>query len=334
MLDASNEGSGLGNRPVAAPAQPWSGLARRVALSLALGLLPSRMAVAQAPLVLATSTPGGGLSAFADALLTELSRVKPELLFTHRHTSGSAENIRMLGTGAADMAIVAGETATNALAGVNAPMVLAALYGTPVMFAVRGDSPYRDFASLREQPVLWGASGSNFVVVARQVMGSLGLDIEHDFRPVFVSQMADAPVMVLDGRVAALWGGGAGWPAFAGVAAGPRGIRFITPASEEQRRIVQAHPSLRPMSLPADSYSGQTAAIPSIGTWVYLVGRRSLPEDAAYQIARGLHQVQPALARHVPQAAEMTPASTIAATPDVATIHPGARHYLQEVGVL
>jgi TRAP transporter TAXI family solute receptor len=140
--------------------------------------------------------------------------------------------------------------------------------------------------------------------------------------------------LVLDGRVAALWGGGAGWPAFAGVAAGPRGIRFITPTAEEQRRIVQAHPSLRLMSLPANSYSGQTDAVPSIGTWVYLVGRRTLPDDAAYSIARGLHQVQPALARRVPQAAEMTPASTIAATPDAATIHPGARHYLQEVGLL
>ena len=157
-------------------------------------------------------------------------------------------------------------SATNALAGGNAPMVLAALYGTPVMFAVRGDSPHRDIVSLRGQPVLWGASGSNFVVAARQVMGSLGLDIEHDFRPVFVSHMADAPAMVLDGRVAALWGGGAGWPAFAGVAAGPRGVGFIVPTSEEQLRIVQAYPSLRPMSLPADSYNGQTAAIPSIGS--------------------------------------------------------------------
>lgn len=336
MADASNEGSGIGNRPVAAPAQPSpsSGPARRTTLSLALGLLPSHMAVAPAPLVLATSTPGGGLSTFADALLAELSGMAPELLLTPRHTTGSAENIRMLDTGAADMAIVAGETATNALVGENAPMVLAALYGTPVMFAVRGDAPHRDIASLRGQPVLWGASGSNFVVIARQVMGSLGLDIEHDFRPVFVSQMTDAPVMVLDGRVAALWGGGAGWPAFAGVAAGPRGIRFITPTTEEQRRIVEAHPGLRPMSLPANSYSGQTAAIPSIGTWVYLVGRRSLPEDTAYRMARGLHRVQPALARRVPQAAEMTPANTIAATPDVATIHPGARRYLQEVGVL
>src|SRR4051812_16773887 len=223
MVDASNEGRASSNRPVAAPAQPWSGLARRAALGLALGLLPGRMAVAQAPLVLAPSTPGGGLSTFADALLTELSGVKPALIFTHRHTAGSAENIRLLATGAADLAIVAGETATNALAGENAPMVLAALYGTPVMFAVRGNSPRRNIASLRGQPVLWGARGSNFVVIARQVMGSLGLEIEHDFRPVFVSQMADGPALVLDERVAALWGGGAGWPAFAGVAAGPRG---------------------------------------------------------------------------------------------------------------
>src|SRR4051812_32562735 len=65
---------------------------------------------------------------FADALLAELSGEEPKLVFTHRHTAGSAENTRMLSTGTADMAIVAGETATSALAGENAPMVLAALY--------------------------------------------------------------------------------------------------------------------------------------------------------------------------------------------------------------
>src|SRR3954466_14818554 len=110
MVDAADEDRARGNRPVAAPAPPWSPLARRAALSLALGLLPNRMAVAQAPLVLATSTPGGGLSTFADALLTELSGGKQALVFTPRHTAGSAENIRLLGNGAADVAIVAGET--------------------------------------------------------------------------------------------------------------------------------------------------------------------------------------------------------------------------------
>ena len=101
MVDAANEGRARGNRPVAAPAPSWSPLARRAALSLALGLLPNRMAVAQAPLVLATSTPGGGLSRFADALLTELSGGSERWL-SHPATAGSAENIRLLGNGAAD----------------------------------------------------------------------------------------------------------------------------------------------------------------------------------------------------------------------------------------
>ena len=90
MLDASNEGSATGGRPVASSAQSWSGLARRAALSLALGFVPSRMALSQVPLVLATSTPGGGLSTFADALLTELSGVKPEFLGSSLSGVGSS----------------------------------------------------------------------------------------------------------------------------------------------------------------------------------------------------------------------------------------------------
>ena len=335
MRDRPNRGIGGRRRPSppAMQARPPH-LARRAALGVAPGLALGAAAVAQPPLVLATSTPGGGLSTFADGLLAELARVEPGLSLSHRHTAGSAENVKLLGAGAADLAIVAGDTATDALGGEYAPTVLAALYGTPLMLAVRGDSPHTDIASLRGRPVLWGASGSNFVVVARQVMGSLGLDIERDFRAVFVSRMADAAAMVLDGRVAALWGGGIGWPAFEAVAAAPAGARFIAPGAEEQRRIAQAYPSLRPMSLPAGSYPGQTAAIPSVGTWVYLLGRPGLPGDIAWRVARGLHGVQPDLARRLPQAAEMTPANTLAATPEPGTVHPGARRYLREAGVL
>ena len=41
-------------------------------------------------------------------------------------------------------------------------------------------------------------------------MDGLGLDAAKDFQPIYLERAGDGPAMVLDGRVAALWGGGAG----------------------------------------------------------------------------------------------------------------------------
>ena len=47
--------------------------------------------------------------------------------------------------------------------------------------------------------------------------------------------------MVLDGRVAALWGAGIGWPGFEAVADSAGGARFIAPDADEIARIRAKH---------------------------------------------------------------------------------------------
>lgn len=144
--------------------------------------------------------------------------------------------------------------------------LMAAIYAQPGLFGVTLDSPHRSIARLRGQRIAWGARGSGFVVLARQVMGGLGLDIERDFDAVLPDRAGDGPAMVLEGRVAALWGGGAGWPGFAAIAAAPRGLRFVAPDATERARILAAQPGLRLRSLPAGSYQGQAEAVPSVGS--------------------------------------------------------------------
>ena len=73
----------------------------------------------------------------------------------------------------------------------------------------------------------------------------------------------DGQAMVLDGRVAALWGGGAGWPGFKTVMASAEGGRFIGPNADEIRRILARHTFLKPITQPGGSYPGQNEAIPS-----------------------------------------------------------------------
>src|SRR5207248_8094282 len=101
----------------------------------------------------------------------------------------------------------------------------------PISRTTRPDPRAPKAMGLRGKPIAFGARGSGLVVLARYVLDGLGLDQERDFQAVYLERAGDGPAMVLDGRVAALWGGGVGWPGFTAVASS--GGRFIAPTPEE-----------------------------------------------------------------------------------------------------
>jgi TRAP transporter TAXI family solute receptor len=206
------------------------------------------------------------------------------------------------------------------------------MYSTAGMFVVRGDSPARAIADLRGRPVAFGARGSGLVILARYVLDGLGLDQQKDFEAIFLDAAGDGPAMVMDGRAAALWGGGIGWPGFVTLA--KAGGRFIPPSASEIDRIRAKHAFLKPLTLPAGSYPGQDAPIASVGSWSFVMTRPTLSDDVAYRLARALHRGEADIARRLPQAAETTAANTAAAAPRAEFIHPGVARYLRETGFL
>jgi TRAP transporter TAXI family solute receptor len=135
--------------------------------------------------------------------------------------------------------------------------------------------------------------------------------------------------MLMDGRAEALWGAGVGWPAFTSLA--KAGGRFITPDAEEVKRILEKNPALQAVTLPAKSYPGQDAALPSVGSWSYVLANQELKEEAAYLLARAIHRAQAPLAARLEQARETTMANTLAAAPRRELIHPGVLRYLREM---
>jgi len=287
---------------------------------------------------LGTATPGGGFPVYGQALADTIAETDPTLTVRTQNTKGSTENVPLLEAGRLGLALVQGEVAHEALAGIGRPpadlRILAAMYSTPGMFVARGDSEYHAIADLTGRHVAFGARGSGLVILARYVLDGLGLDQTRDFHPVFLDAAGDGPAMVLDGRVAALWGGGIGWPGFAAVARGPAGARFIAPDADGIRRILAKHAFLKPMTVPASSYPGQSAALASVGSWSFIMARPTLDETLAYRLARALHHGEAALGARLPQARETTAANTVDAAPRVELIHPGARRYLREIGLL
>jgi len=294
-------------------------------------------AIQKTTISLGTATPGGGFPLYGDAFAQVMNEADPTLSIEPRNTKGSNENIPLLEAGSLDIALVAGEPSYEAFAGIGRPAtrlkILTAMYSSPGMFVVRADSPYKTIRDLKGHPVAFGAKGSGLPILSRYLLDGLGLKQDEDFQSVYLDRAGDGPAMVLDGRVAALWGAGIGWPGFATVAGSPGGARFIAPDADEIARIRARHTFLKPLTVPAGSYPNQTAPVNSLGSWSFILARESLPDDIAYRLARSLHGVESVFCKKLAQACETTAANTVAAAPNIELLHPGVLRYLREIGV-
>jgi TRAP transporter TAXI family solute receptor len=302
-------------------------LRRRAILSLPGALLMTASVRAQTVKIrLGTATPGGGFPAYGAAFIDAIKAQDPALEIEAVNTKGSTENVPRLEAGTLDIALVQGEVVHEALEGIGRPpahlKVITAMYPTAGLFIVRSDSPYRRIADLKGKPVAWGAAGSGLVILGRYVMDGLGLDAARDFEPIYLERAGDGPAMVLDGRAAALWGGGAGWPGFKTVMSSTEGGRFIAPDASEIERILAKQQFLKAMTQPAGSYPGQSAPVPSVGSWSFVMAQPGL-DDA-------LHQAE---AAPVPQLADTTARNTLSALADPSLLHPGVQAYYRQAGL-
>jgi uncharacterized protein len=295
-------------------------------------------AIQKTTISLGTATPGGGFPLYGDAFAQVMNEADPTLSIQPRNTKGSTENIPLLEAGQLDIALATGEPSYEAFAGIGRPAtrlkILTAMYSSPGMFVVRADSPYKTIRDLKGHPVAFGAKGSGLPILSRYLLDGLGLKQDEDFQSVYLDRAGDGPAMVLDGRVAALWGAGIGWPGFATVAGSPGGARFIAPDADEIARIRARHTFLKPLTVPAGSYPNQTAPVNSLGSWSFILARESLPDDIAYRLARSLHGVESVFCKKLAQACETTTANTVAAAPSTELIHPGVLKYFREIGVV
>jgi uncharacterized protein len=288
--------------------------------------------------VLGTATPGGGFPVYGAAYSGVINETDPTLSVEPKNTKGSTENIPFLEAGKIDIGQATGEVTYEALQGVGRPKaelrIINAMYSNFGMFVVRADSPARSIADLKGRPIAWGAGGSGFVVLARYVFDGLGLDIEKDFEPIYLEKAGDGPAMVLDGRAAALWGGGLGWPGFVAASKAPGGARFIPPGAEDIKRILAKHSFIKIIDVPAGSYPGQDAPITAPGSYSLVLASPSLPEDVAYRLARALHKGKSLIAARHAQGSESTLENTLAAAPRQDLIHPGVLRYMREAAIL
>jgi TRAP-type uncharacterized transport system substrate-binding protein len=139
--------------------------------------------------------------------------------------------------------------------------------------------------------------------------------------------------MVIEGRAAALWGGGLRWPGFVTVATSPRGARFVVPTAEEIARIRTKYGFMASLSVPAGLYPGQYDPIDTVGTWSFILARADLDDAIGRRLAMDLARAERTglLTKHL---AQSTAKNTLAAIPSPAVLQPGVAKYYRELGLL
>ncbi len=303
-------------------------LHRRALLILGSVVTVSQARAAPGRITLATATVGGGFPAYGAAFVRAIAEAEPGLAVTPQASGGSAENIALLLRGAVDLALVQGAYAYPPLARPDGLTILAPMYTTPGLFVARADSPTRTVADLRGQVVVLGTRNSGLTVMGRAVLAASELDPDHDVRPVWLDHAGDGPPMVLDGRAAALWGGGIGWPGFLAVARDAGGAKFIAPTEKAIARLAQADPSLMKLTIPARSFPGQDAPITTVGSWSFVLARPGFDPDRAYEIVRALARAIAGGRLDHPQASESDPRRLKGIVPS-AWLNPGTAKFLE-----
>ena len=204
-------------------------------------------------LFLGTATKGGGFQLFGQHLVEVINAADPGLHVEEVPSRGSTQNLTYLSQKRIDIGLVEGNAAHQVFSENNAGdglKVLWIMYPNPGMFVVRADSPYRTIEDLKGKPIATGTRASGLRILAGDVLDGLGLDPQHDFQAVILDKAADGPRLVLEKKVAALWGAGIGWPGFVKLAENPAGARFIAPSAAQIKQIQARHPHLKTMSVP------------------------------------------------------------------------------------
>ncbi|MCE4223643.1 TAXI family TRAP transporter solute-binding subunit [Methylobacterium sp. C25] len=316
-------------------------MARRLTLAVlsVLALLSAAQAQPTPPalqVVLGTATPGGGFPAYGEALAKAVHEVDPALTVELRTTKGSTENLILLREGKLDLALVQGEYAFDALAAQgDTPglTVVAPVDTTPGMFVVPAASSIHAVSDLRGKAIALGTRSSGLTVMGRTVLKGSGIDPEHDITPILLDRAGDGPTLVIDGKAAALWGGSVGWPGFKTMAEAPGGARFFGPAPEAVEAILALRPSLRRLTIPAKSFKGQDAAIDTVGSWSFTMGKPGLDPAVVSRLVRAIDQGKARLAQLYAQGGESDPRNLPGAT-KAKWLHPATIDYLKEIGAL
>lgn len=291
---------------------------------------------AQDQLSIATGGTGGVYFPMGGGLAEIINGKVDGYSATAEVTGASVENMGLVATGDADLAIALadtvqqGYTGTGRFEGNALPMVrgLASLYANMIQIVALEGSGITSLEDLRGKRVSIGAPGSGTEVNAAAILNANGMtydDIEE--QRLNFNETADA---LANGDIdAGFWSVGAPTSSILNLAT-TNNIVLIALSEAEIAAARAADATFATTTLPGGTYNGVDADITVLGIPNVLIASSEMSDDLAYAITRAMFENIADLQAVHPAANETTVDFTMSATP--IPLHPGAIRYYEEIG--
>jgi uncharacterized protein len=307
-------------------------LSSKLALALVGALSLACSGPSSSFLSIATGGTGGVYYPYGGGLAKIISEKIPGVQATAEVTGASADNLKLLQQGRADLAFTLADTLADAVKGTGAfastgpvpAQTIAILYQNFTHIVTLEGNGIGAVRELRGRRVSVGSPGSGTELIAARVLEAAGLDAQRDItrQALGVSESVNA---LKDGKLDAFfWSGGLPTPAVQDLA-GTSGIRLRLLPNAEFAAAMSARygPGLYGEAMiPARSYRGQIEPVPVITVGNLLVASADMPEPLAHDITKLLFDEQHALIAIHPEARHLAPATGPDDSP--APFHPGA----------
>jgi TRAP transporter TAXI family solute receptor len=287
-------------------------------------------------LVMAAGGVGGTYYPLAGGLAKLWKDTIPGVNVTVQATGASAANVRLLGRGEADLALVQNDVAEFGREGseffakakekYRNYLALGGLYPEAVQIVARGDGPIRAIEDLKGKTVVVGAAGSGTELVARRIFARYGVDYSEkkDMKPLFLGFTEGAAALRDRSADALVIVAGVPNAALADVQTAAR-IRLL-PVDVKK---LEGQGFFTPFVVSAGAYKGLDSDVEVVALKATLVARDEINSQLVYELTKALFEKAETLGHA--KAKEFDP--NTAAQGVTIPFHPGAARFFKEKGV-
>jgi len=301
--------------------------------------LTSTLALAQQQFVnILTGGQAGVYYPLGVALSQIYGKAIPNAKATAQVTKASAENLNLLQAGRGELAFTLGDALSDAWKGdeeagfktkLDKLRGVSATYNNYIQIVASADSGIRTLADLKGKRVSVGAAKSGTELNARAILTAAGLTYE-DLGQVEYLPFAESVELMKNRQLdVTLQSAGLGVASIRDLATSIKIVVVPVPAEIVAKT---GDPAYSASTIPANTYTGQTEAVPTAAIKNFLVTHDGVPNDVVYMMTKSMFDNLDTLVAAHSAAKGIVRDEAIKSLP--VPLHPGAERYYREVGLL